>query len=76
MNEKDVEVFDLTAENLDYFAKLLNGPRSPIMEDVCGEVLDAIEELRAGRDWPISDKLPAFDRELDKARWEPEEETG
>jgi len=78
-NEYDREIFELTAENVDYFAKLLTGPRPPLLEDVCGDVLDLIEDLRAGRrEGPSFPEYPVFDIEADRLRWipEPEEESG
>lgn len=72
-DENTVHTFEVTSENVEYALKVLSGTRTPLFEDVCGELMDELEALRRGEKVEIPE-APAYDPDADNIDWIPEGE--
>lgn len=70
-DETTSHTFEVTSENVEYALKILSGTRTPLFEDVCGELLDELEALRRG-ETPEIPEAPPYDPEKDNIDWIPE----
>jgi hypothetical protein len=71
-DESALAVFELTAENVDYAHKLLDGELQPLAVDVLDELIDRLEDAHAGRPGLPPEGVPEFDSSVDALSWVPE----
>jgi hypothetical protein len=67
-DERSYELFELEADALDFLVSLSKRPRSPVVEDLLGDVFDRAENAKLGLPVPeiVGDK---FQRMADHGRW-------
>lgn len=73
VNEDAYSMFTVTVENLETCLSIFARELPASFEDICGDLLDKMEDLKAGRtvSWP---EAAAFDAAADQAGWAPKEQ--
>lgn len=71
-DERALALHEVTAENVDYALKLAGADRTPMDEDIVGELFDLLEDLKAGRTYVAPEGLPDFDPAAEAKLWDPE----
>jgi hypothetical protein len=67
-NSDELQAFEVTAENAEFALSLLNRELPTIFHDVCGDVLDLLEDLSRGRVLPPT-SAPKYDDAADAVKW-------
>lgn len=71
-DETTKEVFEVTQENAETCRKLFERELPTVFEDLCGEVMDLLDDIERGREVPTYPDLPKFNAEADASGWMPE----
>jgi hypothetical protein len=75
VNSDEPELFELTEENLEYVLTMVDKTaRKPAEEDVIGDLLDLLEDIKAGREYQPPAEVAQYDATADD--WSPPPPTG
>jgi hypothetical protein len=72
-DEDSLAIFEVHPENIEYALSIFSGELNTHFVDVCGDVLEQLEDLKSGRDIVLPD-APAFDKNADREQWMPSPE--
>lgn len=71
LDEDAFELFEVTTDNAECALKLLNRELSTAFEDICGTVLDALDDISRNRQPDVPQGAPKCDLSKELARWTP-----
>jgi hypothetical protein len=67
-DEETLQLFDITVENAEFATKLFARELPSLFEDLCGDIMDTLEDIVRGRAPTVPD-VPQYDAAAESLKW-------